>query len=1025
MKKQKFLYSYFFLLFFLISIFIIGLAFLYYQSQIKSFNEDKYGELTAISKLKSKQIMNWISERRGEADFVFHNQHFKSTLKEFVRNPKELKLKNEMIDWLLPMYENHDYRNIFIVDAHYKIILAIDSIFTDLSSDDSIEIKDALIKKQTFLSDFKKYNNIIYLDIYVPITYSNTSKSEDKLDNKFVIIFRIDPFKVLYPLIQEWPVSSTTSETFLIRREKDSILYLNELRHKKNTAMNFRLPTDKKYLTANLAIQGKKGIVESKDYRDKNVLAYITEVPEMHWYLISKIDNDEIMQPLERIKAYTFLIVVISILLTWFIIYNLWYRRNSKLYKKLYEEESKRKALLQHFEYLNKYANDIIWLIDEEGNFIEVNDKACQVYGYSKEEFLKLNAIDIRKELNKENLKKIMNEIDQRNGLILEAIHFDKNRNEFPVEISTRTIIIGGKKFYQSIIRDISERKNFEKKIIHLNKVYAVLSNINQLIVRERNEIKIFEETCNIAVELGKFKLAWIGLTNNNLAETNIEIKIYSGVKGFSYNNFLTELEQTLRNAYESDSLTANTIKSKNFTICDDIENDTRNIIGKEEALKLGLKSFISLPLIVFNKIYGVINIYSDEKEFFNEQEIKLLDELSKDISFAVEFIKTEEERNIILENYRATNNSLEAIISASPVAIMDLDFQGNVKSIYNKTAENIFGWKKEEAIGKIPPFISKNKITEFHSFLNQILSGKSLINIEVKRKKKDGSDIYVLLSSSPIYDSNGKITGLIAVLNDITALKKIENDLNKLNLELEHRVKERTYELEIANNELESFSYSVSHDLRAPLRHIIGFINLLNKRNENQLDEKGKYYFNVISESAKKMENLIEDILNFSRMSRIEMMTTEVNLQNLVYEIKNDLITENKDRKINWIIHPLPIVKGDSSMLRLVLFNLISNSVKFTRKNEITEIEIGHFINEDNENVFFVKDNGVGFDTKYIDKLFGVFQRQHSETEFEGTGIGLAIVRRIINRHHGKVWAESKLNEGSTFYFTLMQEHL
>ncbi len=1013
MKQQKFLHSHFFFLFFLISIVIIGFGFLFYQSQKKSFKEDKFDELTAISNLKSNQINNWFSERSGEAEFVFHNRHFKNTLKEFVLNSKSTILKKEIKEWLWPMFENHDYRNIFIVDAHYKMIFSIDSMYTSLFSKDSIGIKNAITKKQIVISDFKKYNNIIYLDIYVPLINENNY-------NALVVIFRIDPYKVLYPLIQDWPIPSTTSETFLIRRDNDSILYLNELRHKKNSAMNFKLSMEEKELTANLAINGKRGIVESKDYRNKNVLAYIIEIPERRWFLISKIDIDEIMLPLEKIKIYTFLIVFISIIFTWFIIYSLWYRRNSQLYKELYEEESKRKALLQHFEYLNKFANDIIWLVDENGKFVEVNDKACEVYGFTREKFLSLNAIDIRKELNHSNMKKIMDTIDNKGGLILEAIHFNKYGKDFPVEISTRAIIIEEKKYYQSIIRDITERKNFEKKIIHLNRVYAVLSNINQLIVREKNEAKIFKEACNIAAELGKFKLVWIGLTNNNLDKFQIEIKNYSGDKNFSFKKFLTELEQDLRNAYESDTLTANTIKSNNFTICNNIETDTRNIIGKEEALKLGLKSFASFPLIVFNKIYGVINIYSDEKEFFDDQEIKLLNELSKDISFAVEFIRTEEEKKLVLENYRKTNNSLEAIINASPVAIMDLDMEGKIKSIYNKAAENIFGWEKDEVVEKFPPFIPEDKISEFQLLLNQSLEGKSLINIELKRKKNDGSDIYVLLSTSPLYDSNEKISGLVAALNDITALKKVEDDLNKLNLELEQRVKERTNDLEIANDELESFSYSVSHDLRAPLRHIIGFINLLNKRNENQLDEKGKYYFNVISDSAKKMENLIEDLLNFSRMGRIEIMTSDVDLQNLINDIKNEIIHEVENRKIHWTIHQLPIVKGDSSMLRLVLFNLISNAVKFTRKNDNTEIEIGHFVNEDNENVFFVKDNGVGFDTRYINKLFGVFQRLHSESEFEGTGIGLAIVRRIINRHHGKVWAESNLNVGSTFYFTL-----
>jgi signal transduction histidine kinase len=231
--------------------------------------------------------------------------------------------------------------------------------------------------------------------------------------------------------------------------------------------------------------------------------------------------------------------------------------------------------------------------------------------------------------------------------------------------------------------------------------------------------------------------------------------------------------------------------------------------------------------------------------------------------------------------------------------------------------------------------------------------------------------------------------------------------------------IAERQTRAEVANRELEAFSYSVSHDLRAPLRHINGFAELVRRRLATRPDEQTQRWLEQISSSAQKMGKLIDDLLIFSRMGRAEFQATRIRLDELIADIRRELQPQTEGRHIDWEISPLPEIRGDASMLRLVLSNLISNAVKYTGKEPVPRIEIG-WLNEDRELVVFVRDNGAGFDMQYADKLFGVFQRLHRVEEFDGSGIGLANVRRIVHRHGGRTWAEGEVGKGATFYFTL-----
>jgi PAS domain S-box-containing protein len=370
-----------------------------------------------------------------------------------------------------------------------------------------------------------------------------------------------------------------------------------------------------------------------------------------------------------------------------------------------------------------------------------------------------------------------------------------------------------------------------------------------------------------------------------------------------------------------------------------------------------------------------------------------------------------EEERKRLLEiRFRLL------IDAVRDYAIISLDPDGLVTG-WNSGAQRLKGYSAEEIIGQhVFRLYGKEDIDRGKlDWELQRAAAEGQVEDQGWCVRKDGSRFWAEMVITALRNSAGALTGFVKIDKDMTSRRESEEQIQQLHAELQRRVEE----LGTVNRELESFSYSVSHDLRAPLRHVDGFTRILKEQYSPVMPPEAIRYLDRVLEAATHMGELIDDLLNLARIGRRELTRDRAQIASVLKQAIAELPCEAQERNIQWRIEPLPELNCDAGLLKLVFINLLSNALKFTRQQPIAVIEVGSRITEGRPTIF-VRDNGVGFDAQYADKLFGVFQRLHRQEDFEGTGIGLATAERIIRRHGGEIWAESQVNAGTTFFFTL-----
>jgi PAS domain S-box-containing protein len=733
-KKPNIAFLIALIIFFAASALITILGYYFYQNQKTYINNAARQQLTAISELKVWEINNWRKERIGDAEVIYKNTAFASDVMQYFNNPSSLEAKKDILSLLSATHKSYQYENILLLDKNKKVKLALKNYDNDFGKIHSNIINEAVEKNDIVFSNFylDDKTNVVYLSIAIPI---NIFQKNSRIHLGTVMII-IDPEISLYPAIKLWPVPSETGESLLVCRYGNEVMYLNELRHIKNIPLIMRHTLTESSLPAVKAVLGGKGVVEGLDYRNKSVLAAIKAVPYSTWFLVAKVDTEEIYAPLIERFWVTLFFIIVNILVLGVIVAYIWRYQQAKYYREKYELEDKRAFL--YARSLIEASLDPLVTISPEGKIMDVNESTELITGLSRKELI-----------------------------------------------------------------------------------------------------------------------------------------------GSNFSNYFTEPEKA------------------------------------NEGYKL-----------VFEK--GIVRDY--------------------------------------------------------PLSI-----------------RNVSG-----------------KITE------------------------------VLYNASLYKNEAGEVQGIFAAARDITEIRRIEQALKATHDELDLRVKERTKELQIANEalqseiaerkeveklielrtkllevtnkELESFSYSVSHDLRAPLRAIDGYTRMILRDQRENLNDDAKRKFDLIRNNTQTMGKLIDDLLSFSRLGRLELNMSRLDMESLINDVWMELQIINPDRKINLKIKNIPPGWGDRTLIKQVYSNLLSNAVKYTKFKDKAYMETGGYT-ERNENIYYIKDNGVGFDMEYYNKLFGVFQRLHSADDYEGTGVGLAIVQRIIHRHGGRVWAEGKVDEGATFYFTLLQK--
>lgn len=634
--------------------------------------------------------------------------------------------------------------------------------------------------------------------------------------------------------------------------------------------------------------------------------------------------------------------------------------------------------------------------IHDKGKIIVVNERFAKMLGYSTMEVLGRTAIEFCPDKWKDI---ILKNISSGTELPYEAEGLRKDRSVFPVEIQGKSIVYHGQNVRLTIFRDISRIKKAEKEVRKLN---------------EQLEIKVKMRTVQLAESEEKYRTL-IEQAGDVVYSTD-----YSGK--FTYINPMCEKltgfskEEIIGKHFLELIPPEWKLKVADFYQLQ-FKNRTKETLFSFPILtKSGDQKWIEQTVLQLRDNGRVTGHHCIVRDI---TERKKAEDQIRDLNATLEKRVEEKTKEIIEREERLiqSEEKFRLMIENSPNAIIVVDKKGEI-NLVNHQAEIIFGYNRVELMDQkielLIPERFRNKHPEHRKgFLANPESmylgkGRDLFGL-----KKDGNEIPVEIGLAPFQTSDG--LHVLASIVDISSRKKAEDEIKRLNENLENKVKERTAELD-------AFTSSVSHDLRAPVRAISGFATIIKKDYSDKLDEQANKLFETIVSESIRMGRLIDDLLTFSRMSKTELIKSPVDMLSLANTTIEEVLKISEEKyKAKFIIKDLPGANGDPALLKQVFVNLISNALKFSANRTEPAIEIGAIAGND-EITYYVQDNGVGFDMKYYNKLFGIFQRLHAAEDFKGTGIGLAIVKRVITRHGGKVWAEGKVNEGATFYFSLLK---
>jgi PAS domain S-box-containing protein len=810
-----------------------------------------------------------------------------------------------------------------------------------------------------------------------------------------------DPRDWLYPFLEQPPLSLPSSEAVLVRRDGDSITILNPLRLNPAAPLTLRVRAAPG-LAALVALGGGSPFGALSDYRGVPVFAAAARIADAPWGLVTKVDRTEVLGPIAhrmRVQALAwaavFLAVGAAALALWRAQVNRSLARNALVLDQ---------------------ANDAILFLDLGGRIRQANRRAEEFYGYGRGALHGRDALDLQPAEDRSTGARQLERARAGDSVVYEATHLAADGSRVPVEVSSRLVTTDGVPEIVALVRDIRERKVAEERIRRLNRSLRTLSEINQLIVREGDPGQVFAEACRIAVEHGGFRLAWIGE-----AQPDGAVRLLASAGDAS--GYLTDFRVRWDGTPEGSGPTGMALREGRTVVMNDAEHD--QIFGpwRQGAREHGIRSSAACPIRKAGELVGVLNVYADLPAVFDGEVVAILEELASDLGFALKSIDDHNERTRAEAALRRSERDLVEAQRIGSLGSYVTDFVAGFWTS-SEMLDNIFGIDAayERSVAGWLALVHPEDRDSMAAYLQDLLARRGFFEREYRIvRASDGQVRWVSGRGELAWGDDGVPVRMSGTIQDVTERHQAEDAVRSLNERLEERVQLRTAELEDANKELEAFAYSVSHDLRAPLRAVDGFTRILHDEYGSRLDDEGRRLLDVVHGSTHRMGRLIDDLLALSKVGRHGLHRSRVGMRDLAAEVWRE-VAAGAGPRVEFRLATLPDSVGDGGLLRQVWTNLLANALKFSVPKKAPAVEVGAH-EEERRTVYFVRDNGVGFDLRYADKLFGVFQRLHSGDEFEGTGVGLALVQRIIHRHGGAVWAESVLGEGATFYFSLPRE--
>ena len=984
---------------------MLGSYFLYLQGKEAVFNE-KYDDLSAISRLKIDQILNWRQERLGDAAVIVGNPLTKKSLIDFLKHPNELQ-KNELLSWFKSLKKDHNYQEIYLLNKENEIIISTNE--TNRAADKHIFnfLKNRNLSDSTFISDLHFFGEKTHFSVGISINSEHESMG--------VLLMIMDPNYFLFPMIQSWPSPSKTAETLLIKKDSNNVLFLNELRHKKNTALKLRIPITQKDLPAALAVQGYEGSVKGIDYRGEKVLADVRKVGNTNWFIVTKVDEKELSGDLVKNTLQILAALILVIIGIYFLLLNILRRHNIKELEKQLRIEKEKQYISAHLKLINYYANDAIITTDSDYKILYANRKAQEIYGYTKDELKEMDMNDLIAESKDRIFDKITDKATNSGAAVVEIDHIRKNGSTFPSESSISYLEVDGIRYSISIIRDVTERKKAEFQISKLTRLYSTLSQLNQAIVRAYSIDELFGQITKVIIKYGGFKAAMIVVKNDKSKEDEPELRVASQTGEMG--KYFEELYQNI--PAEGYFPSREAIRQKRIIIHNSIDDINQNYQSWIEiAIKYGIHSCVAVPIELNNTVIGSLGIYTSESYFFEKEEIKLIEEIVGDINFALESFEKEKKRlkaeQLVFENERKLSTLIK-----------------NMQGIAYRCQMDKY-WTMEfisdgciDITGYLPSDFINNKViayadiihpddTEYVSrTIDEAIYVDKSFTLTYRIYDKNGKMKWVWERGVGIKDQRGNIIALEGLISDITDTKKAEEELIVAKNKAE------------AGDRLKSeFLAQMSHEIRTPINVILSFSNFIKDSLDVTNDRDILDGFNAIQNASSRLIRTIDSLLN---MSQIQLGNFDVSIQKI--HLSTEIITvlfqefkslaHAKNLELEVIDNnPDAEIYADLYSVNQLLDNLIHNAIKYTDHGKISIVLDK---DENNRPTVSIKDTGIGIKEEYIPYLFDAFSQEETgyTRKFEGTGLGLALVKNYCSLNKADIDVKSKKGEGTVFKVT------